>query len=332
MRNTYNERFGTSDWDPAESEAMNREFNNPNEGAYRYSDEEYENTLRESGYSEDEIRREMEERRNAQNNNTQDNSNQEIQEVQPPTRLERFKRSTGRKAKAVGAAVGAGMKRKLKSAPSTAFRTAKGVAFGAAVGTAAIAGGTVAAVAQGDPGTAVTALTAGIGGGYLAGRSAANSKISDNISPEVKQAYERMYNSPEYKEEMMEKRIKELKKDDTIRQKMKAADIDVKEMMKKGGNFEQFTRNGIDDIDDIIAAQKLIDDHTFNSVDHATAVIQNDKRMGRKDPNKMSKKTRNEWEDTFREEYRNAGASEAKANDTVNKTMDLVHKFHKAKN
>ena len=100
----------------------------------------------------------------------------------------------------------------------------------------------------------------------------------------------------------------------------------------KEGNLDKFMKNGVDDIDDIIAAQKLIDEGTFNNVDHATAVIQNDKRMGRKDPNKMSKKTRNEWEDTFREEYKNAGASEAKANDTVNKTMDLVHRFHKAKN
>lgn len=242
---------------------------------------------------------------------------------------ERF-RGSKRVLKSAGAAIGTGMKRKIKAAP----RVMKGAVFGAAVGTAAIAGGTVAAVAKGDPGTAVTALTAGIGGGYLAGRSAANSKISDNISPEVKQAYDRMYNAPEYKEEMMEKRIKELKKDDNIRQKMIAelGKDKTKEMMAKGGSFEQFTRNGVDDVDDIIAAQKLIDDHTFNSVDHATAVIQNDKRMGRKDPNKMSKKTRNEWEDTFREEYRNAGASEAKANDTVNKTMDLVHRFHKAKN
>ena len=74
------------------------------------------------------------------------------------------------------------------------------------------------------------------------------------------------------------------------------------------------------------------DDYTeYILVDNYEMCIR-DRRMGRKDPNKMSKKTRNEWEDTFREEYRNAGASEAKANDTVNKTMDLVHKFHKAKN
>ena len=323
MQDTYDEKFGTSEWDAAESEAMNKEFGDPNEGAYKYSDEEYENTLRESGYSEEEIKKMMEEEKQAKDQKEEEEKKDEPQ----PRLIGKARRFAGRKGRAVGSAIKAGMKRKIKAVP----RVMKGVAFGAAVGTAAIAGGTVAAVAQGDPGTAVTALTAGIGGGYLAGKSATNSKVSDNISPEVMQAYERMYNAPEYKEEMMEKRIKELKKDDTIRQKMKAADIDVKEMMKKEGHFEQFIRNGVDDIDDIIAAQKLIDKGTFNSVDHATAVIQNDKRMGRKDPNKMSKKTRNEWEDTFREEYRNAGASEAKANDTVNKTMNLVHELHKAK-
>ena len=217
-------------------------------------------------------------------------------------------------------------KRKLKAIP----RTAKGLVWGATVGSAALAAGTVATVAMGDPGKEVAAATAAIGGGYAAGRSSASKPI---LSSEVRQAYKDMYNSPEYEEEMMKKRIKELKKDYNVREKMiaKLGKDKTKEMMSKGGNFEQFTRNGVDDVDDIIAAQKLIDKGTFNSVDHATAVIQNDKRMGRKDPNKMSKKTRNEWEDTFREEYRNAGASEAKANDTVNKTMNLVHELHKAK-
>lgn len=260
--------------------------------------------------------------------NNDSSRNEKISESNIPQeqKRERF-RGAKRLGRATLSAVGTGAKRKIKALP----RTMKGVAFGAAVGTAAMAAGTVAAVASGDPGKVGTAVTAGIGGGYLAGRSAANSRLSDNISPEVKDAFNRMYNSPEYKEEIMEKQIKELKKNETIRQKMKAADIDVKEMMKKGGNFEQFTKNGIDDIDDIIAAQKLIDNHTFNNVDHATAVIQNDKRMGRKDPNKMSKKTRNEWEDTFKEEYMKAGASETKAIDTVGKTMNLVHELHKAK-
>lgn len=256
------------------------------------------------------------------------NDNERISENNIPQeqKRERF-RGAKRLGRATLSAVGTGAKRKIKALP----RTMKGVAFGAAVGTAAMAAGTAVAVASGDPGKVGTAATAAIGGGYLAGRSAANSRLSDNISPEVKDAFNRMYNSPEYKEEIMEKQIKELKKDETIRQKMKAADLDVKEMMKKGGNFEQFTRNGVDDIDDIIAAQKLIDKGVFNNVDHATAVIQNDKRMGRNDPNKMSKKTRDEWKGTFKEEYLKAGASEAKANSTVDNTMNLVHELHKAK-
>ena len=39
----------------------------------------------------------------------------------------------------------------------------------------------------------------------------------------------------------------------------------------------------LDDIEDIIAAEKLISDGTFNNVNHATAVIKNDQRMGRQD-------------------------------------------------
>ena len=124
-----------------------------------------------------------------------------------------------------------------------------------------------------------------------------------------------------------------MKKDPNVREQLRVnlGKDKAKEVLKKGGHFEQFTRNGIDDIEDIIAAEKLISDGTFNNVNHATAVIKNDQRMGRQDPNKMSKKTRDEWRDSFREDYIKAGASARKAEDTVDKTMNLVHALHKAK-
>ena len=263
--------------------------------------------------------------------NIEQNENTDSNSVTP--NRGRFRRRAGRKLKAFGAATKVGLKtgakRKLKAIP----RFGKGLILGGAVGAAAAAAGTVAAVAAGDPGKVGTALAVGAGGGYAAGRAAANSKFSDSISPEVKEAYNRRYNAPEYKEEMMEDHIKGLKKDENIRQKLttELGRGATRDMMKEGGHFEQFVRNGVDDIDDIIAAETLIRDGVFNNVDHATAVIQNDKRMGRKDPNKMSKKTRSEWEDTFKEEYMNAGANEEKANDTVDKTMNLVHVLHQAK-
>ncbi len=265
-----------------------------------------------------------------ENSNNMTGSNNRLKEQKEISLPRRALRATGRETKRVlRASAAAGKvagKKFLGKIPQLPKHVAS-AAVGLTAGTAAASIGIAAAAAAGDPGKVGTALATGAGTAYLIGRATNNS----SLDPDVKEAYDRMYNSPEYKEEIMEKQIKELKKNETIRQKMKAADIDVKEMMKKGGNFEQFTKNGIDDIDDIIAAQKLIDNHTFNNVDHATAVIQNDKRMGRKDPNKMSKKTRNEWEDTFKEEYMKAGASETKAIDTVGKTMNLVHELHKAK-
>lgn len=265
-----------------------------------------------------------------ENSNNMTDSNNRLKEQKEISLPRRALRATGRETKRVlRASAAAGKvagKKFLGKIPQLPKHVAS-AAVGLTAGTAAASIGIAAAAAAGDPGKVGTALATGAGTAYLIGRATNNS----SLDPDVKEAYDRMYNSPEYKEEIMEKQIKELKKNETIRQKMKAADIDVKEMMKKGGNFEQFTKNGIDDIDDIIAAQKLIDNHTFNNVDHATAVIQNDKRMGRKDPNKMSKKTRNEWEDTFKEEYMKAGASETKAIDTVGKTMNLVHELHKAK-
>ena len=350
MIDADDERFGTDDWDPQQREALLRE-ENINDGGMQYTDDEYRQILRDSGYDEDTINEMMGENDNSgqgvqqnddnneeiaetdnnENQGTEQNENTDGNSVTP--NRGRFRRRAGRKLKAFGAATKVGLKtgakRKLKAVP----RFGKGLILGGAVGVAAAAAGTVAAVAAGDPGKVGTALAVGAGGGYAAGRSAANSRFSDSLSPEVKEAYNRRKNAPEYKEEMMEDHIKALKKDENIRQKLNT-ELDrnvVKDMMKKGGHFEQFVRNGVDDVDDIIAAETLLRDNVFTSVDQATAVIQNDKRMGRKDPNKMSKKTRNEWEDTFKEEYMNAGANEERANDTVDKTMNLVHVLHQAK-
>ena len=266
--------------------------------------------------------------------------NVEINQSSSPTRMDRFKRAVGRRTGAIGLAASTGasllkndVKRKLKATP----RVLKGVALGAAVGSAAAMAGTVAAVTAGDPGKVGTALSVGAGGGYLAGRTASNSKMSDFISPEVKQAYERKYNSPEYAEEQMKDYIKKMKKDQDVREKMQIAFKDknkVEEMMSEGGNYEKFLRNGVNDVDDIIAAQKLIDNKKLNvnSVDKATAIVQYDKRMERKDPTKMIGDKRKKWESTFKDEYMKAGLTdEKKALRTAQDTMNLVHEFHKAK-
>jgi hypothetical protein len=56
MADVYDEGFGTSDWDPQVSDAMNREaYADSNEGM-RYSADEYAQILRDSGYEEDEIK------------------------------------------------------------------------------------------------------------------------------------------------------------------------------------------------------------------------------------------------------------------------------------
>ena len=297
-------------------------INDPNYNNSRY---ELENNSNDGSNNND---NNLDSQINSNNIRMQQGSNGDADNNEPPKK-ERFRKAK-RILRANVAANKVKFKRDLSKLPQLPNRVA-GIALGATAGAAGIALAGSAAAASGDPSKVATAAATGIGAGYLVGKAAINS--NNSLDPEVKQAYERMYNAPEYKEDMMQEQIKRLKKDETIRQKMvtELGKDKTKEMMAKGGHFEQFTRNGVDDIDDIIAAQKLIDKGTFNNVDHATAVIQNDKRMGRKDPNKMSKKTRNEWEDTFREEYRNAGASEAKANSTVRNTMNLVHELHKAK-
>lgn len=54
MLNAYDDNYGTEDWDPAERDQMAREAYR-NDGGRQYSDEEYEQILRDSGYSDEDI-------------------------------------------------------------------------------------------------------------------------------------------------------------------------------------------------------------------------------------------------------------------------------------
>ena len=54
MLDAYDDNYGTEDWDPAERDQMAREAYR-NDGGRQYSDEEYEQILRDSGYSDEDI-------------------------------------------------------------------------------------------------------------------------------------------------------------------------------------------------------------------------------------------------------------------------------------
>lgn len=78
MLDAYDENYGTQDWDAQERDAYAREAYRDEPGM-TYSDEDYENILRDSGYSDEEIADMMAEERAARNqDNEQENINEGI--------------------------------------------------------------------------------------------------------------------------------------------------------------------------------------------------------------------------------------------------------------
>lgn len=75
MLDAYDDKHGTDEWDPAERDQMAREAYKDDPGM-QYSDEEYRNILKDSGYSDEEIDQMMVENRN--NNNNGDNREAEL--------------------------------------------------------------------------------------------------------------------------------------------------------------------------------------------------------------------------------------------------------------
>ena len=248
---------------------------------------------------------------------------------------ERFKgtkagRSFTRHASATAAAAKVAGKKAIKAAP----RTIKGVATGLAVGGASAIAATAVTAAMGDPGKVATAVTASVGGGYMAGKaSAKSSKFKDRLDPDVRAAYEDTLNGPEYKEEAMKEKIQKMKKNDRNRRKLEQAlgKEKAEEMMARGGNFEKFVQNGIDKVEDIQALQKMIDSNEVRNVDHATAIYNQNKRMGGKDLKNMHDSDKTKWRNTFVKEYKDAGASDARAEQTADNTFKLVQSFQNNK-
>lgn len=182
---------------------------------------------------------------------------------------------------------------------------ALGVAAGVPAGAAVMGLGTAAAIASGDPSKVWAAAGVGATAGYAAGKSIASSnvKAADYISPEVKQAYNSVYNNSDDK--VREAAIKSKLDDDKLKQEiMSKIGNDETEKIYNDNTVEQFIRNGRTTADDIIAGHKLIQNGYAKNVDQATAVMETTEGLlGGKAPKNMTKKTRTEITDTLNEKF-----------------------------
>lgn len=228
-----------------------------------------------------------------------------------PKTLERGKKFVARSAKSLG-------------------KTALQGAIGAPVALAAGGVGLAAGLALGDPSKAVAFTTAGLGLGASVGEKG-QSVVSD-VGDDYVKAFKDSYHGKEYEQKDFDKYVDDFTKDAKLNIRLEEEfGKDKAKQMIDNGTVEGFVKNGIDDIEDIVVGAKGIDEGVFNNIDHASATIQTDKRMGSKDPSKMGKE-RADWEKALYNDYIRAGAAnEQQARRTVNKTMEKVQWLHKNK-
>lgn len=189
MLDVYEEKYGTEDYDPIVRDAMAREGNS-DENGMEYSDDEYEQILRDSGYSEEEIAAEMADRNSSNDNAESDNANEEKDEPEEQENVDaipekdsnidedrqrEIKRVYNAKRMATYGARGkkvlGGLLKGGLAVGKTALRTTSQVA-GAAVG------GTIGAAAGIATGKGLSGALQGAGVGLAAGKSVGTSAFN----------------------------------------------------------------------------------------------------------------------------------------------------------
>ena len=99
-------------------------------------------------------------------------------------------------------------------------------------------------------------------------------------------------------------------------------------MLKDGGNFETLVKSGVDNIDDIIAAQKMINNGDVSNLKQARTIAKYAKRVGSDYDTSKTK----DWIDKIAEENRERlGVSKKDSVLMAKKTMSKIEKFNKYK-
>ena len=327
----YDENYGTDAWDAQERDALARETSY--EKGMQYSDDEYKQILKDSGYSDEEIAKLMGENNN-NNQNRSNNSNNTISdrirklapETKQPKRKRKLKRRAVRAIKAGGKYMyraGKGtLKNVAKKAPKTAIRFSGKAVGGVALGAVGLAAGIVA----GDPSQAFNNALAAGGVGYTLGENLANKVVA--LDGKAANGYRSIKNNM--------RQYEDLARDDYIkgkRKEYKETLIDnfgkdsVKEMYDNG-IIDHYIENGVDDIKDIIRAEKVKESNPEVNQDMAVLIAKSAKRVG----NDYNTPKAREWESTFAGEYQEKLKVNAKdASKAAKKTMNYITKFNKTK-
>lgn len=332
LLDTYDENYGTDAWDAQERDALARETSN--EKGMQYSDDEYKQILKDSGYSDEEIAKLMSGNNNANNQNIPNNSNHSIgdrirklpPETRQPKRKRKLKRRAARAIKAGGKYMYRAGKGTLKNMARTAPRTAIKFAGKAAGGVTLGAVGLAAGIAAGDPSQAFNNALAAGGVGYTLGGNLADKVVA--LDEKTANGYRGVKNNM--------RQYEDLARDDYIKGKRKEykeilKDNFGKDSVKKmydNGIIDHYIENGVDDIKDIIRAEKVKQSNPEVNQDMAVLIAKSAKRVG----NDYNTPKAKEWESTFAGEYQEKLKVNSKdANKAAKKTMNYITKFNKTK-
>lgn len=232
-------------------------------------------------------------------------------------------------------AYGRGLKGKVikdikKKGPKALIKGATGIATGLTGATAFGMAGLALGLASGDPNKALQYTTAGIAGGYGAGKGISNATI-EGLSVDGKQFKDDValaWHGEDYKAVQLEKEKKQMIKDEDniqyIRKMLNVSRDEAKEILAGTGGacFDA----GITDMADIAAIYKMTQNKV--GIQQAMAAQQWNQYLP-SNLDKMGEKDRKDhlarWEEMFEsEEYENA-------KELAERAMELAEQFNKAK-
>ena len=174
MLGAYDENYGSDDWNAQERDAMAREaYAQDNSSGMDYSADEYAQTLRDSGYGEDEIQQMMSENPRYAQTNEQGDSTSMIDDNEASGTSMQNEGKGKHVIRGIGRAFKGGLAVAGKGIRYVAPRAARLYAKGALAATAG-AFGVAAGLASDDDRNILRYGAAGIGAGWLAGSGAIN--------------------------------------------------------------------------------------------------------------------------------------------------------------
>ena len=254
-----------------------------------------------------------------------------------PNKPKRIKGALKAGAKTVYRSAGMGLFNLEKSAGKTALKFASSAVLGGFAGTVGVAAG----IASGDPSNAIQYGTAGVGAGVYAGSKAGDlvtntagytkDKLDDaqNVLSNAKDDMQReYYGEEEFERRQQEKQIKQWKKNKEYRHQIenKVGKEEAKEMYDNG-EIDDYLRYNVDDAYDMLTMHELQKEEVTKNREQTVAVREYAQRTG--NTRNMKEKDKAEWRNTFTEEFKKAGYSEADAEKASNNTFDMIEQFHK---